>query len=405
MYYLVVTPFFPRPNSYIGGYVYDQVRAIRDISGLDVVVYVPGGGKNYVYEGIEVHPFHIKQTPSYFFNGIHNKFNGQSFIKRVLSDGINPENIYAVHCHVSYFGACGLALKKLNPEILTILQHHDLDPFTIRNGKFAGNLLNLYVRAHINKRLFEKIDLHISISRQTEKHLLNFPFATDASSYPDYLSKERKARLLGFKKPKINKSIVLNNGVDTKKFYKTNSPKDNDKFIIGINGNYIPLKNHNVLLRAVKTLVDKGYDDIIIRTIGRNPQNGFEQFQHDVKSLGLEKHVEYFYALPHERMREFYNGLDLFVLPSVFEGFGCVFLEAYACGVPFMSCTGQGISDVLTPDQQADWLAKPNDPHDLAMHIEDFIIHSNPQELLSDFTIDKLIGNFINSLNSMRTIK
>ena len=46
----------------------------------------------------------------------------------------------------------------------------------------------------------------------------------------------------------------------------------------------------------------------------------------------------------------FYNQLDLFVLPSKYEALGCVYLEALACGVPFIGVKNQGIEDVVKND-------------------------------------------------------
>lgn len=402
MYYIVVTPFFPSPDSYVGGYVYDQVRAIKKLTGHEIIVYKPANQEiaGYEFEGFSVRHFKAKNTPSYFFNGIFNRYNGKSFVKKFISDGINPEKIFAVHSHVSNFGACGIALKKLNPNILTILQHHDLDPFTVLNGRFAGNYINLFIRASINRRLFENIDLHVSISSQTQKHLFDFPFATDESSYLPYHNIEKKARKLGLKKANIKKAIVLNNGVDTEKFKHIDDyPKDESKFIIGIIGNYINLKKHDILLEAVKILIDRGHLNLILKTVGNSPNAGFIGFKDKVKNLGLEKHVEYVPSMKHHELCAFYNSLDLFVLPSVFEGFGCVFLESYACGVPFISVTGQGISDMLSEEQKSDWLAYPNDAIDLANKIENYLNNKKIQKLQKEHNIDNTVREFLNFLH------
>ncbi len=53
-----------------------------------------------------------------------------------------------------------------------------------------------------------------------------------------------------------------------------------------------------------------------------------------IKSLGLEKDIIYFNNLNNQKLREIYNLCDLFIFPSVYEGFGFPGLEAAACGTP-----------------------------------------------------------------------
>ena len=116
-YYLCVTPFFPSPGNWRGAYVLDQVKAIQRNSDYDVRVFVGGGNdaSDYEIDGITVYRYKTRELPSNLLNGFFNAYNSRSFVKRVLALGINPMEVAFVHCHVSMRAACGLALKKLNP--------------------------------------------------------------------------------------------------------------------------------------------------------------------------------------------------------------------------------------------------------------------------------------------------
>ena len=46
-------------------------------------------------------------------------------------------------------------------------------------------------------------------------------------------------------------------------------------------------------------------------------------------------------------MNNFYNSIDLFVLPSYYEALGCVYLESWATHTPFVGVEGQGISELI----------------------------------------------------------
>ncbi|MFX1392091.1 MAG: glycosyltransferase family 4 protein [Promethearchaeota archaeon] len=53
-----------------------------------------------------------------------------------------------------------------------------------------------------------------------------------------------------------------------------------------------------------------------------------------IKALGLEKDIIYINNISSKRLNEIYNLCDLFIFPSIYEGFGFPGLEAAACGTP-----------------------------------------------------------------------
>jgi glycosyltransferase involved in cell wall biosynthesis len=226
---------------------------------------------------------------------------------------------------------------------------------------------------------------------------LNFPNNYAEQSFDSYRRRVKLAKRLGIKPASIKHSVIVHNGVDTNKFY-TDKRSGNDIIKIGIIANYIDWKRHDILALAIKKLVDKGFDNIQLLTVGTNPTDGFHAFQQLVDNLGLTRHVEYLPAMAHDQLRSFYNSIDLFVLPSVFEGFGCVYTEAYACGTPFIGCLGQGIEDMIRDDEKSLWLARPNDADDLASKIEYFIVNRPKQTLACPIDISTIISQYLATL-------
>jgi glycosyltransferase involved in cell wall biosynthesis len=70
-------------------------------------------------------------------------------------------------------------------------------------------------------------------------------------------------------------------------------------------------------------------------------------------------------ALPDEELERLYRRADIFCLPSVQEGFGIVFLEAMACGLPVVATASAAIPEVV-PHGRAGLLVPPGDVAALA---------------------------------------
>jgi glycosyltransferase involved in cell wall biosynthesis len=64
-------------------------------------------------------------------------------------------------------------------------------------------------------------------------------------------------------------------------------------------------------------------------------------------SLGVAEHVYFAGAISPQRLRYYYCAADLFVLPSRFEGWANVFLEAAACGLPCVATDVGGNAEVI----------------------------------------------------------
>ena len=98
--------------------------------------------------------------------------------------------------------------------------------------------------------------------------------------------------------------------------------------------------------------------------IGDGPEHGALAQQR--ADLGLEASVQLLGALASDQeVRAWYQRASIFCLPSIQEGFGIVFLEAMASGLPVVSTTATAIPEVV-PHGQAGLLVPPRDPPALA---------------------------------------
>lgn len=407
--YLIVTPFFPTTECFRGPFVYDQTIAIRRNSSYDVIVFHPTVNKDnrrsYIYNGERVYLFRTKQTPSNLFMGLFDRYNCNRFKQALKDNNIDIQNIKYVHCHTMPFGCYGLSLKRINPEIKVFVQHHSRDPYSILYGRLANWRPNLLYRVKHSIKIAQEIDLHISVSKIIEDNLLNFPKCSNKEDYLLYLDRIRP--LAKFERPKIKKSIVLYNGVDTDIFYpirKRSKIEEKQIFKIGCIANFQKLKDQISLIKAVEIILNDCPDiNISLSFIGSGPE--LRMCKDYVYKHSLSQKIIFDKEIDHSRLNEYYNSLDLFVLPSVYEGFGCVYTEAYASGVPFMLCEDQGATEYIKDSEMNYWVLKKKSPEDIAKKIETYIKTCPKQTLIHEYDINILIRDFLHKISSNEVIQ
>jgi glycosyltransferase involved in cell wall biosynthesis len=86
-------------------------------------------------------------------------------------------------------------------------------------------------------------------------------------------------------------------------------------------------------------------------------------------------HLEFLGRVSDERLRQLYAQADVFALPSEGEGFGLVFVEAMAQGVPCV-CVNAGAAPEVVRDGETGLVARPRDVADLADKL--FVLARNP---------------------------
>ena len=87
-----------------------------------------------------------------------------------------------------------------------------------------------------------------------------------------------------------------------------------------------------------------------------------------VENLGIAESVTFAGHVPHSELGDLYRCSDVVVVPSWYEGFGNVVVEAQACGVPVVGSAVGGIPSLLCEDRGV--LVNPQRPGELSEAIQ-----------------------------------
>lgn len=218
--------------------------------------------------------------------------------------------------HAEYVGAgSALVHAKKRPCVVSI---HDVIPFSdraegVKPGSFSSRIGQwMYFRWF---QTMSKADALIMMSQHAKKEAI---------------------LLTGIPPEKLH---VVYNGVDCERFYPLKKKRKSEKIHIGYLGGLDGRKNVGLLVDAFRELQNQ-YEHIELHVggTGRNL---------DVFRSMKIPHSFFHGFIPDDRLNEFYNSLDIFVLPSLKEGFGNMALEAMAAGVPVVATKRTSLPEVV----------------------------------------------------------
>ena len=170
-------------------------------------------------------------------------------------------------------------------------------------------------------------------------------------------SKRHMVQEYGVEAEKIH---VIPGGVDTEIFHPQDRAwarrelgLDHDSPVLLFVGRLQPLKGIDTLLRAAQE-VRLHHDNVHVLVIGggvdawddREAQE-LRRLQALSETLGLTPHVRFINAQPQHVLARYYAAADVFVMPSHYESFGMVVLEAMACGTPVVASQVGGLTSTV----------------------------------------------------------
>lgn len=251
------------------------------------------------------------------------------------------------------------SLAKLPKPFPTILFFYDLIPFL-----FPEHYLdNPFAKAFYEYKFKEtpKADFYFAISHCTKKDLQDLAKVPEDSVevvYPGCAEHFRELEIT--EKLRFSHHFQTKYGITHFILYNPSS------------GDW--RKNLKPLIRAFSNLPPELLSKYHLVITSKIPEYRLTELKAYVHSLGLDHKVLFTGYVPDDELCALYNLCDLFVYPSLYEGFGLPLLEAMNCGAPVLASNSSSIPEIL-PHKEA--LFDPQNPSQITEKITQALTDRN----------------------------
>jgi glycosyltransferase involved in cell wall biosynthesis len=150
---------------------------------------------------------------------------------------------------------------------------------------------------------------------------------------------------------------------------KPHGTKSNGIRILFVGGN-MQRKGLADLIKAA-SLVVRAYPEAKFLIIGMDKQ--IPKFKSLCENYNVLKNFHFLGWISQEKIIEYYKSSSIFVMPSLTEALGVVFLEAMACGIPVIGTRAGGIPEIIK-DKETGLLVPVNSATHLANAILELIV-------------------------------
>ncbi|MDW8800617.1 glycosyltransferase family 1 protein [Clostridium sp. A1-XYC3] len=237
-----------------------------------------------------------------------------------------PSNLKKENVDIYHIPQNGIGISESIPckKVVTI---HDLIPYILPETVGRG-YLSKFLREM--PRILELCDGVITVSECSKRDVLKFFPIEEDKVFVTPLAADSKYKPLD--KDKCQEIL--------REAYNITKP-----FVLYIGG-FSPRKNVSALMTAFSS-IHKNLDeehDLVIVGANKDDINILKQLSVD---LNIESNVIFTGFVQEELLPVFYNSCNVFVYPSIYEGFGLPPLEAMSCGTPVITSDISSIPEVV----------------------------------------------------------
>ncbi|MGA8274457.1 MAG: glycosyltransferase [Candidatus Sulfotelmatobacter sp.] len=373
---LTLTPFYPSAGDEASGcFVAESLQQLQDY-GVDASViavdsiYHPGkkSSRNFPAEWIR-----YPALPGNFGLSSAGRFLGAVLLNRVRQlHRRSPLSVIHAHSALPCGHAAAFISRHLGvPFVVTI---HGLDVF---NRCFQdGNAARW--RRTISQAVYESAQKIICISAKVQQLLMDGMDSTVATE-------------------------VVYNGTDIDRFApdaNVDGSKQKESLSILIVGNLLAGKGHELVLKALAQL-KASHPGLLCHIIGEGADR--ERFAKLANDLGIGEQVIFLGRRTRSEVAEAMRNCTVFVLPSRYEGLGCVYLEAMACGKPAIACWGQGIDEIIRHGVNG-WLIPVDGLEELVQGLRALLGNSDLRERIGRAARQTIVENLSLSHQAQKLI-
>ena len=274
-------------------------------------------------------------------------------------------------------------VKKIRKQQFDIVQSHEKtllqDIYRAGDGCHKKWLNQRAKQFSFIKKLFIFLNPFHQLILRLEKNI----FESDQCKKIIAISQMVKDDILeNYRCPPDNISVVYN-GVDLNRFHPNNKNiyRKSTREKLGIPENSILIffvgsgferKGLKFLLQSTKFLEDQNWRLLLMG------KGNFDKYLHFAP---YNKRDQIIAEKPNPEIEKFYAAADLFILPSIYEPFGNVNLEALATGLPVITTKYCGAANIIDEKINGLIIEDPFNPQEIAKNIN-FLFNSSLREIM-----------------------